>query len=310
LPASASPRGAAPKPGGRPLGAAPARPVAAPPGLAAPGGVRPPRPHDTLHVAAPGVVRPPDVSHASAPGARPPGGATARLQGTPSAAASLLAVGARADAGALPADAAADATGALTGVDALAVDVGPGAMAAGAVAAMAAGLGMPAGANDTLLRFTALPPASHLHSVAALVAARTTVAEGMARVREAAIAWERERDVADALARQVAEAKQILGIPASPDVEATSSAGSRVAHTTAAGPRMAHTADGTLQPRALATMPGDSQVSPVPSSVREALLEPHRRHAMEEEYAALHANQTWDLIPRPPGSNIVTGKWI
>jgi len=31
---------------------------------------------------------------------------------------------------------------------------------------------------------------------------------------------------------------------------------------------------------------------------------------MEEEYTALLANQTWDLVPHPPGSNIVTGKWI
>jgi hypothetical protein len=31
---------------------------------------------------------------------------------------------------------------------------------------------------------------------------------------------------------------------------------------------------------------------------------------MLEEYAALLANQTWDLVPWPPGSNVVTDKWI
>jgi hypothetical protein len=31
---------------------------------------------------------------------------------------------------------------------------------------------------------------------------------------------------------------------------------------------------------------------------------------MEEEYTALLANQTWDLVPWPPGSNVITGKWI
>ena len=40
--------------------------------------------------------------------------------------------------------------------------------------------------------------------------------------------------------------------------------------------------------------------SPFPSSVRTALADPHWRRAMEEEYAALLANHTWDLVPRPP----------
>jgi len=69
-------------------------------------------------------------------------------------------------------------------------------------------------------------------------------------------------------------------------------------------------AAGTLQSRALAAMSGVSQVSPVPSSVRAALLNPHWRRAIEEEYAALLANQTWDLVPRPSSANVVTGKWF
>jgi hypothetical protein len=42
-------------------------------------------------------------------------------------------------------------------------------------------------------------------------------------MREAALAWERERDAADALAHQIVEAEQFLGISSSPDVGNTSS---------------------------------------------------------------------------------------
>ena len=31
---------------------------------------------------------------------------------------------------------------------------------------------------------------------------------------------------------------------------------------------------------------------------------------MEEEYGALLSNNTWDLVPRPLGANVVIGKWI
>jgi len=64
------------------------------------------------------------------------------------------------------------------------------------------------------------------------------------------------------------------------------------------------------QAATLSAIEGEPRVSPVPSSVRDALADPHWRRAMEEEYAALLANQTWDLVPRPSGCNVVTGKWI
>jgi hypothetical protein len=31
---------------------------------------------------------------------------------------------------------------------------------------------------------------------------------------------------------------------------------------------------------------------------------------MEEEFATLIANNTWDLVPHPVGSNVITDKWI
>jgi hypothetical protein len=31
---------------------------------------------------------------------------------------------------------------------------------------------------------------------------------------------------------------------------------------------------------------------------------------MEEEFTALQLNKTWDLVPRPAGTNVISGKWI
>ncbi|WVZ93585.1 hypothetical protein U9M48_039553 [Paspalum notatum var. saurae] len=69
-------------------------------------------------------------------------------------------------------------------------------------------------------------------------------------------------------------------------------------------------AAGVLRPTALSTAAAEPGISPVPFSVRDALADPYWRRAMEEEYKALLANQTWDLVPPPPGGNVVTGKWI
>ena len=51
-------------------------------------------------------------------------------------------------------------------------------------------------------------------------------------------------------------------------------------------------------------------LSPLPSSVRATLTDPLWRRAMQEEFDALQANDTWTLVPRPSGVNLVTSKWI
>ena len=65
---------------------------------------------------------------------------------------------------------------------------------------------------------------------------------------------------------------------------------------------------GVFRPVTLSATEGETRISPVPSSVCDTLADPHWRHAMEEEYAALLVNQTWDLMLRPSGCNVVTGK--
>jgi hypothetical protein len=51
-------------------------------------------------------------------------------------------------------------------------------------------------------------------------------------------------------------------------------------------------------------------LSPVLTSARSELTDPHWRCAVEEVYEALLSNRTWELVPRPPGVNVVTDQWI
>jgi hypothetical protein len=46
------------------------------------------------------------------------------------------------------------------------------------------------------------------------------------------------------------------------------------------------------------------------SLICSTLAGPHWNTTVEEEYAALMRNCTWELVPRPHGSNIMIDKWI
>nr|XP_040256480.1 serine/arginine repetitive matrix protein 1-like [Aegilops tauschii subsp. strangulata] len=53
-----------------------------------------------------------------------------------------------------------------------------------------------------------------------------------------------------------------------------------------------------------------STSSPVPTSTRAALRDPHWLATMQEKFDALQCNRTWQLVPRPPHANIISGKWV
>lgn len=47
-----------------------------------------------------------------------------------------------------------------------------------------------------------------------------------------------------------------------------------------------------------------------PGNLQEALDDPRRKKAMEEEYTALKKNQTWHLVEAIKGSNLIDRKWV
>ena len=53
-----------------------------------------------------------------------------------------------------------------------------------------------------------------------------------------------------------------------------------------------------------------AEVDTVPCSVRTVLRDPNWFAAMQEEFKALQDNGTWELVLRPPGAHVITGKWI
>ena len=47
-----------------------------------------------------------------------------------------------------------------------------------------------------------------------------------------------------------------------------------------------------------------------PKSVKEAIANPNWLKAMKSEISSMHDNNTWELVPRPSGKNIVGSRWI
>jgi hypothetical protein len=54
----------------------------------------------------------------------------------------------------------------------------------------------------------------------------------------------------------------------------------------------------------------DDVPSPLPKSYHSALKDTNWHYAMVDEFTALKNNRTWDLVPCPPGANVVSSKWI
>lgn len=136
-----------------------------------------------------------------------------------------------------------------------------------------------------------------------------------ARRRHLSHAWPRRRHPTASLSplRSTSVTRGLLLRPLRPSMAgalAHSSIWSRSLGQLATHPMVTRRTSGTIKPvNYSVAFIASSAMSPVPPSNHRALADPHWRRAMEE-YAALLANDTWDLVPSPPGSNVVTGKWV
>jgi hypothetical protein len=71
-----------------------------------------------------------------------------------------------------------------------------------------------------------------------------------------------------------------------------------------------HSKSGIFVPKKHFNLSTSQSLSPIPSNYRSALKDPNWLSDMQEEYNALMTQNTWTLVPRPEGANVVSDKWI
>ena len=47
-----------------------------------------------------------------------------------------------------------------------------------------------------------------------------------------------------------------------------------------------------------------------PNNVEDALVDPNWKNAMKSEMSSMYENDTWELVPRPTGKNIIGSRWV
>ena len=67
--------------------------------------------------------------------------------------------------------------------------------------------------------------------------------------------------------------------------------------------------NGIIKPRTPLCLHTDN-ISPIPFSHVQAAKDPYWNNAMKDEHHALIKRRTWDLVPRPPATNIIRSMWL
>jgi histone deacetylase 1/2 len=67
---------------------------------------------------------------------------------------------------------------------------------------------------------------------------------------------------------------------------------------------------GIFVPKRQFNLIATTSVSPIPHTYRSALKDPNWHNAMTDEFNALIKNNTWSLVPKPAGVNVISGKWV